>query len=68
VQIVLPALEEELTSRRETLRLMAGAAVKAWHPRTGHQLYLPDDSNRAQDQERFIWLEAWTGDAAHRSA
>jgi TldD protein len=57
-EIVLPALEEASRAARAIAVQGAGQSIRAWQPRAGHQLYLPDDPVASlPDSEKVAWLE-----------
>jgi TldD protein len=57
-EIVLPALQEASRAARAIAVHGGDKQVKAWQPRTGHQLYLPADPNASlTDQDKVAWLE-----------
>jgi TldD protein len=56
-EIVLPALEEASRAARAIALQGQGRQVQAWHPRAGHQLYLPiDPVATLRDDDKVAWL------------
>jgi TldD protein len=56
-EIVLPALEEASRAARAIALQGQSRRVQAWHPRTGHQLYLPiDPVATLRDDDKVAWL------------
>lgn len=56
-EIVLPALEEASRAARAIALQGQGRGVQAWHPRAGHQLYLPiDPLATLRDDDKVAWL------------
>ncbi len=57
-EIILPALEEASRAARAIATRGADRSVQAWHPRAGHQLYLPVDPVASlTDADKVAWLE-----------
>ena len=57
-EIVMPALEEASRAARAIARQGGDQRIQAWHPRAGHQLYLPADALASlRDEEKVAWLE-----------
>jgi TldD protein len=57
-EIVLPALTEASQAARAIARAGASTSLQAWHPSTGHQLYLPfDPLEGLSDAEKVRLLE-----------
>ncbi|HUK02920.1 MAG TPA: metalloprotease TldD [Steroidobacteraceae bacterium] len=57
-EIVLPALEDASRAARAIAAQGSERSVQAWHPRTGHHLYLPADPVATlTDAAKVAWLE-----------
>ena len=57
-EIVLPALEEASRAARAIAVQGVDRSVQAWHPTTGHSLYLPEDAlTSLSDPDKVAWLE-----------